>query len=109
MPIYRKGDDQFELEHRAMLQSEEPLSPSEKHRRSTVDKVLSSPSIKARIVKDSDHPIHKSNVGKAQLFQRHEAKAGTADMPSYPSYESGYDIGTHISGADILRNKKKDK
>lgn len=105
MPIYRKGDDQFELEHRAVLGSEKPVDRSEKYRNDLVKETLNNPNIKARLITTKDHPI-QGPVGSSHLYESHSAKLG---KKGHPPMEIPLDIGTHISGADIMRNSKKNK
>lgn len=103
MPTYRKGEDQFELEHAALLDSEQPVDAREGFRRSTVDKILDNPNIKVRAITDKDHPI-QGPVGSSHLYERFAARSG---KDGNPPMEIPVNINTHISGADIMRARKR--
>jgi len=105
MPTYRKGEDQFELEHRAVLESEKPVGSYEKYRDDLVQKTLNNPNIKARLITTKDDSV-QGPVGSSHLY---ESTPATFGKKGRPPMEIPTNILTHISGADIMRNRKKNK
>jgi hypothetical protein len=90
MPIYRKGEDQFELEHRALLQGNESSEESKDNK---------------KILRDKNIKVHRTADGETELRK---------DVPLSTSYtrggkavqEGGYSHGMHgytygISGRDV--------
>ena len=105
MPTYRKGEDQFELEHAALQQSEAPVGAREEYRRSVVDKTLDNPNIIARPITEADHPA-QGKVGQSHLYEKMPPILGGRGT-TFPGQDIPIDIGTHISGADIMRARKR--
>lgn len=90
MAIYRKGDDQFELEHRALLQGDEESSESKGNK-----EILRDNSIKVRKTKGGKTALRKETPARTEY-----TRGGKEVKMGGTSYElSGYTEG--ISGRDV--------